>query len=167
MTITKRNGSLEEFNISKIKNSVRKAFNACSVPIDEETLDRLTNSVNVWDKISVEEIQDQLERLLETFGYHKVAKAFMIYRSNQSEIRFEEERLMYMEEYARSHENAASSSETDANANVTMKNVANLEGEVYKTKNRKLQRRRMKKQLMEMFPEIADQYEIDLNHHML
>lgn len=167
MNITKRDGSLEEFDLTKIENAVKKAFNACSEPINEETLKELVNSVEIWEEISVEEIQDQLEELIEDFGYHNVAKAFMIYRSNQSEIRFEEERLAYMEEYSRSHENAATSSETDANANVTMKNVANLEGEVYKTKNRKLQRRRMKKQLMEMFPEVADQYEEDLNHHII
>ena len=64
-------------------------------------------------------------------------------------------------------DNAASSSETDANANVTMKNVANLEGEVYKTTNRLIQRQRMKNELQTLFPEVADQYEKDLNHHII
>ena len=167
MNITKRNGSLEEFNVNKIKTAVRKAFEACEEEIDDNTLQELVNSIEIWDKISVEEIQDQLEELIEDFGYHNVAKSFIIYRSDQSEIRFEEERLAYMETYANSKENAASSSETDGNANVTSKNVANLEGEVYKTKNRKLQRRRMKKQLMKMFPEVAEQYEKDLNYHII
>lgn len=49
-----------------------------------------------------------------------------------------------MNQYSQSTDNAASSSETDGNANVTMKNVANLEGEVYKTTNRIIQRQRMK-----------------------
>lgn len=167
MNIIKRNGSLEEFDLTKIKNAITKAFEACLEPIDDETLKELVSSIEVWEGISVEEIQDQIEELIEDFGYHNVAKAFMIYRSDQSELRFEEERLAYMEEYSRSHENAATSSETDANANVTMKNVANLEGEVYKTKNRKLQRRRMKKQLMKMFPEVAEDYEKDLEHHII
>lgn len=167
MNITKRNGSLEEFNILKIKNAIRKAFEACSEPNSDELIDELVNSIEIWDEISVEEIQDQIEELIEDFGYHNVAKAYMIYRSNQSELRFEEERIAYMEEYSLSHENAASTSETDANANVTMKNVANLEGEVYKTKNRKLQRRRMKKQLYKMFPKVAEDYEADLNHHII
>lgn len=167
MNITKRNGSLEEFNVNKIKTAIRKAFEACEEEIDDNTLQELVNSIEIWDKISVEEIQDQLEELIEDFGYHNVAKSFIIYRSDQSEIRFEEERLAYMETYANSKENAASSSETDGNANVTSKNVANLEGEVYKTKNRKLQRRRMKKQLMKMFPEVAEQYEKDLNYHII
>lgn len=48
-----------------------------------------------------------------------------------------------------------------------MKNVANLEGEVYKTTNRIIQRQRMKDKLNEMFPEIAKQYEKDLEHHII
>lgn len=72
-----------------------------------------------------------------------------------------------MNEYSQSNENAATSSETDANANVTMKNVANLEGEVYKTTNRVIQRQRMKDRLNEMYPEVAKKYEEDLNSHVI
>ena len=72
-----------------------------------------------------------------------------------------------MDKYSQSNENAATSSETDANANVTMKNVANLEGEVYKTTNRVIQRQRMKDELNELYPEVAKSYENDLNHHII
>ena len=72
-----------------------------------------------------------------------------------------------MENYSKSNENAASSSETDANANVSMKNVVTLEAEVPKTKNRLIQRTRMKRKLQEMYPEVAKQYEADLNHHII
>ena len=48
-----------------------------------------------------------------------------------------------------------------------MKNVANLEGEVYKTTNRIIQRQRMKDKLNEMFPEVAKQYGEDLNNHII
>ena len=72
-----------------------------------------------------------------------------------------------MDRYSRSSDNAATSSETDANANVTMKNVANLEGEVYKSNNRIIQRQMMKDELHKLFPEIAKQYEEDLEHHII
>lgn len=72
-----------------------------------------------------------------------------------------------MNEYSQSNENAATSSETDANANVTIKNVANLEGEVYKVTNRVIQRQRMKDELNKLFPEVAKQYEKDLDHHII
>jgi ribonucleoside-triphosphate reductase len=96
-----------------------------------------------------------------------VARAYIIYREQHKQARFIKERLDYMEKYSQSNENAATSSETDANANVTMKNVANLEGEVYKTTNRIIQRQRMKDKLNELYPEVAKQYENDLNHHII
>ena len=72
-----------------------------------------------------------------------------------------------MSNYADSDDNAASSSETDPNANVTQKNVANLDGEVYKTKNRIIQRQRMKDELNVLYPEVAKQYEIDVENHII
>ncbi|MBP9998816.1 MAG: anaerobic ribonucleoside-triphosphate reductase, partial [Bacteroidales bacterium] len=89
------------------------------------------------------------------------------YREKHKDLRFIKERVDYMDNYAHSMENAATSSETDANANVAIKNVANLDGEVYKTLNRQIQRYRMKKKLKEIYPEVAEQYEKDLNHHII
>ena len=101
------------------------------------------------------------------YDYPQVAKEYILYRAKHNETRFIKERIDYMNKYSQSSDNAATSSETDANANVTMKNVANLEGEVYKTTNRIIQRQRMKDKLNELFPEVADQYEKDLNHHII
>jgi hypothetical protein len=100
-------------------------------------------------------------------GYYDVAESYIIYKERHKESRFIRERLDYMDKYANSNDNAATSSETDPNANVTQKNVANLEAEVYKSKNRDIQRQRMKDKLNEMFPEVAKQYEEDLNHHII
>ena len=72
-----------------------------------------------------------------------------------------------MNKYSQSTSNAATSSETDGNSNVSIKNVANLEGEVYKTTNRIIQRQRMKDKLKLMFPDVAEQYEKDINHHII
>lgn len=66
-----------------------------------------------------------------------------------------------------SSDNAATSSETDANANVAIKNVANIDGESYKSINRQIQRYRMTKQLKKQFPEVAEQYVKDLEHHII
>lgn len=96
-----------------------------------------------------------------------IAKKYILYREKHNESRFIQSRLDYMDKYSNSSENAATSSETDANANVTMKNVANMEGEVYKATNRLVQRTRMKKRLKEMFPEVSEQYEKDLESHII
>lgn len=119
------------------------------------------------DTIGIEEIQNKVEDVLMNDKHFDVAKSYIIYREQHKQARFIRERIDYMNEYSQSNENAATSSETDANANVTMKNVANLEGEVYKTTNRVIQRQRMKDKLNEMYPEVAKKYEEDLNSHII
>ena len=42
-----------------------------------------------------------------------------------------------------------------------------MEGEVYKTTNRIIQRQRMKDELNILFPEVAKQYETDLDNHII
>ena len=72
-----------------------------------------------------------------------------------------------MMEYISSSDNAATSSATDANANITLKNVSNLESEVPKLRNRLVQRAWIKRALKELYPELAKQYEIDLANHII
>ena len=170
MKVTKRNGSIEDFDLSKIEKAVKKAYKSQGLEASETILAEL-NYVFTRDykdiTLSVEHIQDEVEKILFDLAPYKVAKAYVVYREQHKQARFIRERLDYMEKYSSSSENAATSSETDANANVTMKNVANLEGEVYKTTNRIIQRQRMKDKLNEMFPDLAKQYEEDLNHHII
>ena len=101
------------------------------------------------------------------FGYYETAKAYIKYRESHKEARFIRERINYMQNYSNSHDNASTSSETDSNANVTMKNAANLEGEVYKTMNRLIQRQCMKDELNKLYPEVANQYEKDLENKII
>lgn len=166
--VTKRNGDLVPFDICKIKNAIQKAFLSCNLTDGcEDEIQQIAESVSVWDEISVEDIQDQVEELLMDWDRPEVAKSYILYRHEHDSARFIRERLDYMDKYSKSDDNAATSSETDANANVTVKNVANLEGEVYKTTNRIIQRQRMKDKLSELYPEVAKQYEEDLNHHII
>lgn len=169
MQVIKRNGSKEEFNIDKINRAVEKAFNSCNKKMPQYLGDMIYAlfSTLEGDAIGIEEIQNKVEDILMNEKHFDVAKSYIIYREQHNQARFIRERIDYMNEYSQSNENAATSSETDANANVTMKNVANLEGEVYKTTNRIIQRQRMKDELNKLFPEVAKQYEEDLNHHII
>lgn len=169
MQVIKRDGSKEEFDISKINKAVEKAFNSCNKRVPQYLGDMIHAlfSTLEGDTIGIEEIQNKVEDILMNERYFDVAKCYIIYREHHNQARFIRERIDYMNQYSQSTENAASSSETDANANVTMKNVANLEGEVYKTTNRVIQRQRMKDKLNELYPEVAKQYEEDLNHHII
>lgn len=165
--VKKRNGNLVPFDLTRIENALKKAFYSSKVPIKDSVVKEIATEVSVWDEISVEDIQDQVEELLMDWNFPEVAKSYILYRKTHEEARFIRERIDYMNKYSNSSDNAASSSETDANANVTMKNAANLEGEVFKTTNREIQRQRMKDALNTLFPEVAKQYERDLNQHII
>ena len=169
MQVVKRNGSIEEFNVDKIISAVGKAFKSCNKKMPQYLYDMLGALFGTLegDTIGIEKIQNKVEDVLMNDKHFDVAKSYIIYREQHKQARFIRERIDYMNEYSQSNENAATSSETDANANVTMKNVANLEGEVYKTTNRVIQRQRMKDKLNEMYPEVAKKYEEDLNSHVI
>lgn len=172
MIVIKRNGSKEEFNSQKVEDAILKAFNACKYPYSAMDLHHIYKFCSNMEKeamtpeMAVEDIQNKVEKFL-CKKWFPVGKAYMLYREQHKMGRFIRERIDYMNEYSNSNHNASTSSETDSNANVTMKNVANLEGEVYKTTNRIIQRQRMKSKLQELYPEVADQYEKDLNSHII
>jgi anaerobic ribonucleoside-triphosphate reductase len=170
MKVQKRTGQIVDFDLEKIENAIKKAFDSKQVEYDPaivESVDKLISLTYTNVPVSVETIQDNVERVLMQFGYYDIAKTFILYREQRKSTHFVKERIDYMNQYSQSTDNAASSSETDGNANVTMKNVANLEGEVYKTTNRIIQRQRMKDELNILFPEVAKQYETDLDNHII
>ena len=161
---------LEEFDLNKIINAVKKAYASQGKEPDEEVLKELTYIPSYHagaSTVGVETIQNEVEKILMDLAPYDVAKAYIIYREKHTESRLVKERIDYMNRYSNSSSNASTSSETDANANVSMKNVANLEGEVYKTTNRIIQRQRMKDKLYELFPEVAKNYEEDLKNHII
>ena len=167
LKVVKRDGSIEDFNVQKVVNAVQKAFASVGCELPEYLNTMIPALFEEGDVIGVEDIQDRVEQLLMNDKHFKAAKSYILYREKHKQARFIKERIDYMDKYSQSNENAATSSETDANANVTMKNVANLEGEVYKTTNRVVQRQRMKDELNKLYPEVAKQYEEDLNHHII
>lgn len=169
MKVLKSNDKLESFNINKIKVAIEKAYLSCGLEdVPSLLYDRVEDIFihGTQEDYTTEEIHNIVEEVIADFNF-KVAKSYILYRERHKEARFIRERLDYMEKYSQSSDNAATSSETDANANVTMKNVANLEGEVYKTTNRIIQRQRMKDKLNKLYPEVAKQYEKDLEHHII
>ena len=167
LKVIQRDGRVEDFNTTKVVDAVCKAFLSVNESMPQYLCKMILALFTTGDTIGVEEIQDRVEQLLMNDKYFKAAKSYILYRDKHKEARFIRERIDYMNKYSESGDNAATSSETDANANVTMKNVANLEGEVYKTTNRTIQRQRMKHKLDELYPEVAKQYEKDLEHHII
>ena len=171
MQVIKRDGSKEEFSSQKIISAIERAFKSVGYKQsrwDKRKIKEFCASFNDEITLSVEEIQDEVEEfLMSNNKWVKVAKAYILYREKHNESRFVRSRIDYINKYSSSGDNASTASETDANANVSMKNVANLEGEVYKKSNRVIQRQRMKDKLKELYPELAKQYEKDLENHII
>lgn len=165
--VIKRDGSKVKWDSNKIVNAIRKAFESCKEEdkFNENEFKEFANNFTT-DNINTESIQDAVEYYL-MGNYPNIAKSYILYREKHKEARTRIKRLHYMEEYKNNQENAATSSNTDPNANTAIKNVASLEAEVYKDENRLIQRQRMKDKLNELFPELAKQYEKDLNNHII
>ena len=167
MQVVKRDGSLQEFDSIKIVEAITKAFDACCPDESRRHIESMVLDMHFWDGITIEEIQDIVVETLKDYGYDDVAESYSSYRKEQSHYRELIAKINYQDKYVTSTENAATSSETDGNANVVSKNVATLESEDRKRENREIQRYRMKKQLKKMFPEVASQYAKDLNSHII
>lgn len=93
-TVTKRDGKIVEFDLSKIKNAITQAFDACEKQYHPDMIDFLVLKVTadfepkITDgKISVEEIQDSVESVLIKAGYDEVAKAYILYRKQREKLR--------------------------------------------------------------------------------
>ena len=169
MIIKKRDNSTEEFDINKIISAVDKAYKACGKEGISDSMSNALKNIDWSAYGSVEEIQDVVENFLMASNNYSIAKAFILYREKHKQARLIKNKIKYMDKYSSSDNNAATLSNTDANANVASKNVANLEGEVYKDINRLVQRQRMKEELDKLYPNqsLGKQYIDDLEHHII
>ena len=81
--IIKRNGQRVPFSIEKIKNAVSKAFLSVGAFATQDVLTNIMCRLDIYDGISVEEIQNQVERSIMAERYYEVAKAYILYRQRQ------------------------------------------------------------------------------------
>jgi ribonucleoside-triphosphate reductase len=96
LKVIKRDGEVVEFDIRKISNAIAKAFDATNKIYDNTITDMLALNVTAdfqekvnreSGTISIEEVQDSVEHVLERSGYTDVAKAYILYRKNREKIR--------------------------------------------------------------------------------
>lgn len=93
--VTKRDGKTLDFDLAKIVGAIKKAFDATEgVNYTEGVLDllalRVTSSFQdkIKDgKVTVESIQDSVEKVLEETGYTAVAKNYILYRKQREKLR--------------------------------------------------------------------------------
>ena len=92
--VIKRDGKISGFDIIKITDAIKKAFEACEKQYNDNIIDFLALKVtaNFEPKISnnlvaVEDVQDSVESVLVQAGYADVAKAYILYRKQREKIR--------------------------------------------------------------------------------
>jgi ribonucleoside-diphosphate reductase alpha chain len=96
--IQKRNGDVVPFAGEKINVAMRKAFTSEGVPVDEATLQQMTDRVIAKleaecaadDRPTVERVQDLVEETLMERGYFRVAKHYILYRFEHAKERKEQ-----------------------------------------------------------------------------
>ena len=167
MLVIKRNKIVEPFDINKIDAAITKAFNAVNEPIDSDILDDIKDELYINNIVSVEELQDQIEKALMACDYYDVAKAFILYRHKQAELRALAGKKQFIKDYAKAS-NAATGSKYDANANVTEKNIVTLNGELFKGDVIKVNRAILTDKIRQLYGEdLAKEYIRQLESHEL
>ncbi len=92
--VKKRNGSVAEFDITKISGAITLAFEALEKQYNPSVIDFLALKVTADFEnkikegfIAVEDIQDSVENVLVQAGYADVAKAYILYRRQREKMR--------------------------------------------------------------------------------
>ena len=92
--VQKRDGSIVDFDLSKIRDAIEKAFIAQNKNYEGSVIDFLALKVTADFEpkikeglIQVEAIQDSAENVLVQSGYADVAKAYILYRRQREKIR--------------------------------------------------------------------------------
>lgn len=104
MRIIKRDLSEVSFDISKIENAIYKAFisvgdedkRILSKKLAEEVLDIILKDKDESSNITVEEIQDYVEKTLTKNNHYETLKSYILYREKRNALRKE---LNYFREY--------------------------------------------------------------------
>ena len=111
LKVVKRNGKKVDFDTTKVAMAIKKAFDACVMPEDEEkkynekdvqkvyhaVIKKIEKDYKDAEKIKIEEIQDMIEESLNKNKYEDVYNAFSEYRIRRDKSRelFSDEKKMH------------------------------------------------------------------------
>lgn len=92
--VTKRDGKVADFQLAKIGEAIKKAFEAQEKQYNQDIIDLLALKVTsdfepkIKDGlVAVEDVQDSVEAVLIKAGYADVAKGYILYRKQREKIR--------------------------------------------------------------------------------
>jgi len=175
MIVIKRDGTEQEFDFSKIQNAITSAFNVTrphsSKKINELQIGKILNLIRSEllgrEIVSVEEIQDIIERILMDCEYYDVAKSYILYRENHNRVR---QWVLEKEEFINNYKQSFNTADAtiDDNSNVKSKNIGILNAEIHKPDNIQISRKMIMDKLKELYPDFdSKQYVRDLEHHII
>lgn len=166
MSVIKRDGRIEAFDVEKIVNAAKKAYKACNAELSKETEDTLRGLFTDKDTIGIEEIQDSVEKILMKDN-PEFAKAFIIYRYKHKRTRdFVKDKINFINKYKGANNTANAT--IDDNSNVGGKNIGILNAEIHKEDNINISRGMILRKLKELYPEFdSKQYIRDLESHIM
>ena len=163
MNVRKSNGSVEELDYQKVKDSICRAYETAGELCDELILKSIVSSLFLYDNIKTIEIRRQVENALMSIN-KKVAKCFTEKYADTKDIRKKQD---FIKEYIAAS-NAATGSKFDSNANVSNKNIVTLGQELYKENNIKQNRYILCDKIRKMYSKkLSEQYIKDLESHIL
>lgn len=167
MDVRKTDNTIEEFNNTKLYNSICKAFKGAGEECDENLIALIIKTINIYDNISTAEIRRQVEAAL-TFINKKVAKEYMmVFNEVTVENKALNKKTDFIKQYIAAS-NAATGSTFDSNANVSLKNIVTMGNELYKDNNINQNRMMLYDRIKMMYSrKLAKQYLEDLNTHVL
>ena len=99
--VQKRDGKNIDFDLSKISNAIKMAFEAQEKQYNQSIIDFIALKVTADFEpkikeglVSVEDIQDSVESVLVQAGYADVAKAYILYRRQREKLRNTESTIL-------------------------------------------------------------------------
>ncbi len=185
MKVIKRDGTRVRFSQMKIESVLKKAFKAAKTKYDKSVLRDVVSEVMQYDfindgtslesvykptretDITVEEIQDIIETSLMRYGYHDVAKHYILYRAHRKQLRdWVEEKRNFINRYKEASNNANAT--IDDNSNVSTKNIGTMNNESHKEDNILISRYMVQNKLKELYPDFDyKNYSRDLESHVI
>lgn len=102
MQISKRNGTVEAYEAGKIKRAMGAAFASVGTVLDDDEADRLIARIEramasaeqgEGGSVSVEDVQDLVERALMEANHYEELKSYILYREDRARKRAARERL--------------------------------------------------------------------------
>ena len=152
--VVKRDGSLADFDESKIFLALEKAFESVGYKFP----DRYRRSIMkdlftvVPNPIGVEDIQNRIERWLMDNKHFAVAKSYVLYREKHKTIReYADRNIAFIDRFIKS-DNTANAT-IDDNSNVSNHNIAVLNAELHKEDNQKINYRLLETAVRNRYPE--------------